>query len=264
METPRTPTVAVTSGLAAVVDVLGTKLLSLEDAQRFVGFRNAVTDYTLNELDMYKTVLGIERLKSFTIGDTMVYTFETGAPPSALDVGAFCHFLRIVVSYSIRAGFPVRGAFAIGQFFKVDDRTVLGPAVADAASWYERADWIGVHATPHSSLKIQELLEGQSGLLEHVLSPYPVPMKDRSSPSLYAINWPKSFYVRPVRTDPPQGARSKVLAALTQRDMPVGTEPKYWNALAFFDRVVASQALNEKAADAASVSLDGLSAPPMR
>jgi hypothetical protein len=35
----------------------------------------------------------------------------------------------------------------------------MGEAVTDAAAWYERANWIGIHATPRASMLIDRFIE---------------------------------------------------------------------------------------------------------
>lgn len=41
------------------------------------------------------------------------------------------------------------------------------------------------------------------GLLDHVLVDYDVPLKDKSTRKLKAVNWPKGFYIGGLR---PRGA----------------------------------------------------------
>ncbi len=48
---------------------------------------------------------------------------------------------------SIEDLIPVRGATSFGEFELGQDMFV-GPAVDEAAGWYEQGDWIGVHLTP--------------------------------------------------------------------------------------------------------------------
>jgi hypothetical protein len=36
--------------------------------------------------------------------------------------------------------------------------TVMGDAIADAAQWYEKSDWIGVHFTPRSYMQLKRMM----------------------------------------------------------------------------------------------------------
>lgn len=141
-----------------------------------------------------------------------------------------------------------RGSLSVGPFYGVDDdtSTVMGPAVSDAAARYNQPDWIGISATPHASIFIQSLLERSSDDHEMIIVDYDVPLKGRRAVRVKTINWPKAFYVaglRPVGTD---GARAMLLSLLAQHQTPIGTESKYYNAVAFFDYVCKTQKLGKK------------------
>jgi hypothetical protein len=41
----------------------------------------------------------------------------------------------------------------------VNKNLIMGEAVTDAAAWYERANWIGIHATPRASMLIDRFIE---------------------------------------------------------------------------------------------------------
>jgi hypothetical protein len=136
------------NGLIAIVDALGTKLLSQDDAEKFLDFRASVTKFNLDVFETNRKALRLEHVHTFTIGDTIVYAYETPKGITLQEVERFSHVLRIAVSRSIETGFPVRGAFEIGEFYRADKDTVLGPAVTDAGSWFEQADldWRPRHA----------------------------------------------------------------------------------------------------------------------
>ena len=79
---------------------------------------------------------------------------------------------------SLVEGILFRSSVSLGTFYVDDDtNTVMGPAVTDAAAWYDSADWVGINATPHATLAIQALIEHERGTVGHVLIDYPVPMK---------------------------------------------------------------------------------------
>jgi len=234
-------------GIIAIIDALGTKSLSQTDADKFLDFRNSITKFNLKVFETNREALRLEHVQTFTIGDTIVYAYVPPNGVSLADIDRFCNVLRIAVGHSIESLFPVRGAFAIGEFYSEGKDTVLGPTVTDAASWFEQADWIGVHATPHASLYIQSLLESaKPEALDHVLFEFAVPMKDDTRPVLKCVNWPKTYYVTGLRPSRPGNARRIVMGAFARRQIPKGTEQKYTNAVAFFDKVVKDQTLEER------------------
>jgi hypothetical protein len=235
-------------GLVAILDALGTKLLSLPEAVEFVALRDSILRFTAKVIETGLPGLDRTRLRTFTLNDTIVYVYEPPGDVTLAEVERFCHILRVAETRSIVEGFPFRGAFAVGEFFVGDEQTVLGPAVNDAASWFEAADWIGIHATPHATIFIQSLMEkSPDAKLEHVLVDYDVPLKkETTGKELKAVNWPKGFYVKGVR--PPGGGTTKglVLSALSARRVPRDTESKYFNAIKFFDNVEGRQHLEER------------------
>jgi hypothetical protein len=249
-------------GLVAILDALGTKLLSLDEAIRFVGLRDSIMAHTAEVLETKLPALQKSRLNTFTLNDTLIYAYAASSEVTLDDVEGFCHLLRVAETLSIAANYPFRGAFAVGDYFVGDTQTVLGPAVSDAASWFEAAEWIGVHATPHATMFIQSLREKQlKRKLEHVLLDYEVPLKTGQKQQLKCINWPKGFYIRDLRPPGEGTTRGIVLASLTKRRVPKDTERKYFNAVDFFDYVEKLQTLESRsqqgfsATDSASPSI---------
>jgi hypothetical protein len=240
------------NGLVAILDALGTKLLSFEDATRFVALRDSIQTLTQQVAETSLPGLDTKRLSTFTFNDTVVYVYEPQGGVTLGEVERFCHVLRIFELHSIVKGTPFRGALAIGDFFIGDQRTVLGPAISDAASWFEAADWIGIHATPHATMFIQSLLEQAPGSsIDHVIVDYEVPVKDSSlkrdkaPQKLKAINWPKAFFVAGLRPTGASKARGLLLSALSRCRVPKDTESKYFNAIRFFDAVEKLQELED-------------------
>jgi hypothetical protein len=133
-------------------------------------------------------------------------------------------------------GILFRGALSYGDLYRVDDttNTVMGPAVSDAAAWYEKADWIGIHATPRATILIRSWLQGSPDALKHVLVDYSVPLKEKGRMNLKAINWPKGLYLSQKKnlTD----AKAVLLSILGNvRSVPIGSESKHFHAIEFFD-----------------------------
>lgn len=234
-------------GFVAILDALGTKLLSLDEARAFVALRDSIQTFTEKVAETRLPGLDMARLRRFIFNDTVVYAYDPPSGVTLQEVERFCHVLRVFETQSIVGGTPFRGAFAIGPYFVGDHQTVLGPAVSDAASWYEAADWIGIHATPHASLLIQSLLEQTPGMnLDHVIVDCEIPLKkDSPRPRLKAVNWPKAFFVAGLRPPGIGTTRGLVLSALSQCRVPKDTESKYFNAVRFFDAVEKVQELEK-------------------
>ena len=183
--------------------------------------------------------MDINLVTTFTFNDTVLIVYCTPGSATLDDVQYFCLLLRKFMVDSLVQGILFRGSVSIGDFY-VDDQsnTVMGTAVTDAAAWYDSTDWVGINATPHATLVVQALLRGSKDL-DRLLVDYPVPLKDRPSLVLKAVNWPKAFYVkglRPVKEG--EDPRAKCLKLLAEHKIPKGTESKHFNTVAFFDHCI--------------------------
>jgi hypothetical protein len=224
-------------GLVAILDALGASNYKGPEIAQFQKSRKIVLDELRDKAIRILGRIDSRRVTTFTFNDTVVIVHRTEEAPRLQDVEAFGEMIRKFEIRSLANGILFRGSIAIGQFY-VNSRTntVMGDAVADAAAWYERADWIGIAATPHATLVIQSLIEQGHGDIGHLMIDYSVPIKDKLAITLKAVNWPKAFFVRGmtpcVGGDEP---RAKCLSLLAQHGVPSGTESKYLNSIKFFD-----------------------------
>jgi hypothetical protein len=61
-------------------------------------------------------------------------------------------------------------------------------------------------------------------------------MKDKTNPSLRAVNWPRGFYVRGLRPiKDGEHPKAKCLELLARSGIPKSTETKYFNTIDFYD-----------------------------
>ncbi len=101
-------------------------------------------------------------------------------------------WLVSIIPEGLNLGLPFRGAVSYGEFY-VDRESpaILGPAVNDAAEWYEKANWLGLILTPKMTL-IRELAEEKGGYLNNPIfsKRYSVPMSRGGANNLDAVNWP--------------------------------------------------------------------------
>lgn len=223
-------------GFIAILDALGAANYSREEVDEFLKSRERVIDQLMSKAAR----LGIppNSVSVFTFNDTLLIVYLTNTPATLKEVRRFGELLRRFTVKSLADGILFRGSLAIGQFHCVDNgtNTVMGDAVSDAAAWYDRADWIGITATPQATLIIQSLCEQEDGDIDRLMVDYEVPLKDQSVCSLKAINWPKAFTVKGMTPcGPGERPRAKCLSLLAKHGVPKGTESKYSNTVAFFD-----------------------------
>jgi hypothetical protein len=224
-------------GLVAILDALGASNYKGPEIAKFQKSRKLVLDGLKDKAIRVLGPIKAHRVTTFMFNDTVVIVHQTEKAAGLKDVQVFGELIRKFEIMSLANGILFRGSIAIGQFYVSDEtNTVMGDAVADAAAWYERADWIGVAATPQATLIIRSLLEQGHIDIDHLMIDYSVPIKDGPAIILKAVNWPKAFFVRGmtpcVGGDVP---RAKCLSLLAQHGIPSGTESKYFNSIKFFD-----------------------------
>jgi hypothetical protein len=223
-------------GIVAILDALGAANYSDDKIGQFLKSREVVIEQLHDKAEV---VLGgdASRVKIFIFNDTILIILICDAIPSLEDVKGFGVLVRRFMVKSLEQNILLRGAVSIGSFYVEGKKnTVMGEAVSDAASWYERTDWIGIVATPRTTMMIQSLLEGDPNYLGHLLVEYPVPLKDGTLRPLKTVNWPMGFFVRGmIDCSGAENRRAKCLSLLTQNAMPLGTESKYFNTITFFD-----------------------------
>jgi hypothetical protein len=234
-------------GLVAVLDALGASSFTDVQVSHFIGTRNSVVELLHGHVEEMSVQgkageLSGAQLSTFTFGDTVLIAYEFVGPLSETVIIRFCALIRQFVVNSLLHKIMFRGAIGCGQFYLDNaSNTVMGDAVSDAASWYEQADWLGVIATPRTSLAIERLLGPGTPKQRWALLDYDVPLKAGRSERLKCINWPKVFMVPKLM--PPAGGdqdpRKRFLSCLGDQSVPFGTESKYFNSLKFFDHSVA-------------------------
>lgn len=232
----------VSQGMVAILDALGAANYFEGQIAQFINARAELLKSLQRKaegaiIEGHKGELEGARLSTFTFGDTILVAYATEGYLSASLITRFFALIRQFLVESLVKRILFRGAIGVGDFLVDNDsNTVLGGAVADAAGWYEKADWLGVLATPRASLMIDKLLGRGLERKQLALVEYDVPIKGGTTQRLKCVNWPKVFLVPHLLpavdvSDP----RAAFLDCLAQQSVPVGTESKYFNSLKFFD-----------------------------
>lgn len=263
-------------GFVAFLDVLGISTISsVEQSKSFLKRWDDLFNSAKNLVSSKATkklfpVAGLSPVV-FRIGDTIVCSWEidrkalseierevssgkeTGSPSQVQIARHHCRFaskylphiadwLSGMIFMGLEQGLLLRGALAIGDYVvgPTGDGsiTLVGPAVSDAASWYEATDWFGVIFTPACGLLIVEAINGascsdQNINLDQWFVEYPVPSKDREAMNLWSISWPCPYY----QIDYSHGENSPLSlfnSLLLGMPIPKGTESKYFNSIKFF------------------------------
>lgn len=149
-------------------------------------------------------------------------------------------FLDWLISAGLKQGLLLRGALAIGDYVvgstEAGSIILVGPAVSDAASWYEKADWFGVVLTPSCGMVLMNLAERKSKRqnidIRRWFVKHNVALKGKEKMDLWSLSWPYFTYHACITEEiTPLSAISSSLLGLP---IPRGTEGKYSNSIEFF------------------------------
>jgi hypothetical protein len=241
------------NGIVAILDALGAGSYQPTEIERFLESRQLVLQLFDQKAEDIFGEIRKENIATFTFNDTILFILRTGPNvPGLQQISDFFRIIRKFLVDSLANRILLRGSIAIGKFYVDNDtNTVMGEAVTDAAGWYDKADWIGVHATPRTTLIMQRKLEHDNKTKENVQLDYDVPLKRGLTVRAKAVNWPKVFFVDSITpcTDGTK-PREKLIEFLTRHQVPRGTEGKFFNTINFFDYVVKKQKLLGKSATA--------------
>lgn len=233
-------------GIIAILDALGASTYGDKEIKRFLRSRNIVVSLLEGKSNRMSKKLNVKKVTTFTFNDTVLVVLESvSEQPSADEIEAFLIILRKFLVDSLFNSIRFRGAFAVGSFYKDEEtNTILGEAVTDAATWYDKADWIGIISTPRTSVYIDYLIEKNQKSLKHLILNYDVPMSNGKAQNLKTVNWPKMFWV-PGNTlcQPGESKREALFGQLSKYTMPVGTDQKYSHAIKYFNYVMKKQKL---------------------
>jgi hypothetical protein len=168
-----------------------------------------------------------------SISDTIVL-YSTNVTPEKITAAVDTHgqVCAKAIAESMYANIPVRGATAVGEF-DVKDNIYVGKAIDEAASWYESADWVGVHLTPSAMFSVDDHLPHWAM--------YEPPVKGMPRHCVPCVAWIDAWK----ETVPPgQDTRRQLLSMFSDMG-PITPDfaMKFVNTLAYFDEITARQKL---------------------
>ena len=236
-------------GIVAILDALGAANYDDKEIKIFLQSRQKVMELLNDKAERIADRLDFSKVETYTFNDTMLIVLESGDDqPTKDEIEAFVTLLRKLLVDSLNKRIMFRGSFAIGSFYAdSDSNTILGKAVTDAAAWYDKADWIGILATPRTTIFIDLLMERDNKGWGHLLMEYKVPLSDGKGERLWTVNWPKGFWVDSISPcESGEKQRGAFLRLLSQFSIPRGTESKHFNTISFFDHVVNQLKLKNK------------------
>jgi len=271
-------------GIISILDVLGTKNESIEEAKEFrKNFKHMLNEIfpEIKEelIEFYDegvygdNIRGVSSPSMIAFGDTLtlVWEFEDVPPsvekrlsapskevpsehrhsfPLELSLMRVGKLLGELLGWGISNRLLYRGAISVGKYIRDENKDlILGPAVNDAASWYEKANWSGLVATPKFGFLIEDVkmsykLRCGSDFSINKEIPdfrsYSVPLKNGNKSELYSLGWPAYYFSKAKENNEDiekalEEAEWRIRNKLCSYKIPKDTEDKYYNTLEFFD-----------------------------
>lgn len=214
-------------GAVTFMDVLGWKGIweRRDDAGDILSklindLRNMSVELVAKESKRYAG-LDVE-IKS--ISDTIAM-FSTGKAEAVLDLHG--QVSQLAICRSIAEEIPLRGATCYGRF-TTKGNIMIGPAVDEAASWYEVADWIGVILTPSALFNSNDTMDDEIWSNKYLVS-----TKNYGKIDTHCVNWCKKWEAGKEKT---QELREKLLlnSFLKMGPLTPNISAKFTNTLAFY------------------------------
>ena len=230
-------------GIVAMVDALGAKNFTIEDSRNFIKHRDDLIEFIKGLSKKFlKGAIDIPDLDIATFGDTIIicWPIEDKKEIGITLMGMF-HQMKGLVLKGITERYFYRGSIAVGDYIQYEN-TILGPAISDAAGWYEKGNWFGIILTPNCEFHaIQSIIEEKEYdekinlvPIESLIVKYPVPIENCLK-YRYSISWPFDFLLPFCSPNTKMTPTSVFTGCMSDAYIAVGTEEKYYNSLAFFE-----------------------------
>jgi len=161
-------------GVVIFLDALGTKRLGTEESCEFIkkraNFLEEVHYIRDKRAKAFKCELGVNlpNLDIALFQDSIIISWEEPEPKQLSETYHFSffqaagQFLIDTITEAIRRDLYFRGAISQGEYvvnISKKNVTIIGPAVADAADFFEIVDWVGVIQTPNFQEKYLSYLK---------------------------------------------------------------------------------------------------------
>lgn len=234
-------------GCVAVVDALGTRTASVVEAERYLeGLADIKTVMSKLELSddhgrssgRIVTAFPGDEFRIRFFADSILITLSFDREHlNWVPIARMFSGVAAVVATGLMRGFLFRGAISIGEYLESDD-AVLGPAVLDAAQWYDLPDMVGVMAAPGAMFFIRSLLADESakeswptGAAQGMGVSYTVPLKNGRTVVTNVADW--TFSARVHSADAMRNLEQWFFTVLHGSRVDPDVESKYRHSLEF-------------------------------
>lgn len=222
----------------ALLDILGSRTYDMEVAPKVrkrIDILRQSIDRVIEECRKQSEEQQVQLIppQYMAFGDSVLLLWQLGDKTNYLPF--FGYALASVFLDCLTHGVPLRGALSFGHVL-YDDRIAVGPAISDAAEWYEAANALGILLTPRTALLVDAYRPQDRGLIDEAFAKFRFRLKDITDRrTMWAVSWPSVLKGRH-NGDDLDALRARLVSTLhDQFVIPRGTETKYQEALRFFD-----------------------------
>ena len=176
---------ALRNGVVTFLDVLGWRGIWQRESEPLAALKTLM-DLARSKMDKSRgrgELMDTGRV--LCVSDTIVLVTYTPEEAISAAIEVQGETAGVLLREGLRHGLPLRGATTYGRLSVADDEklpSAYGPAIDEAAAWYERCAWIGVHLTPSACYA----LGGQS--VKHWVR-YPPPLSGEQQFDTLCVDW---------------------------------------------------------------------------
>jgi hypothetical protein len=230
-----------------ILDILGTKGIWAEkNIDTYFKIIDDINSELLTPAKMEFAKLlnrNVAELDFISFSDTLVVTLIKKDVDEQKDpyffyevINGFSRLILGIIQFYFSSNFFARGAISFGKIAKKGNHFV-GPAVDDAAEYFELGDMIGVGFTPKATLAMDYAVEWQNKYFSRLIGQYVVkyqtPLKNKSVLNLYQIDWASDFYNN-TKSENSINPESVLNMFFSSRNIPFVAVSKIDNSLKFF------------------------------
>lgn len=252
-------------GIVVMLDVLGVSNYTMAECKQFIqklkdiiSFAERIHKSMCSSAEkgcfgeMGKNVSNpLKNVIISQFGDTLVMAWPVEKKYDAnnlLTIYIITGALSALIHSGLIRQIALRGCISVGEYVWADNnKTILGPAIFDANSWYNSADWFGVIFSPKTRIwlsshrEMKEVKDHPDWIpyLNMFICDYCVPLTEHAGfdnhfKEFSVVAWPGIFLycLDPDQEQPP---KQELYQYLSNMPMPKGVESKYKNSVDFFN-----------------------------
>jgi hypothetical protein len=210
-------------GVLVLLDALGTRVTG-DDLKRRIKVFDDLDARVASDIETVKDKLNTYGYSDLIYSGTIFDSFQIFIPvsnnkPDYVDLTGrnefywtiitFGELLKDIFRYSLANNIPLRGCISSGNAELTSTNRVLGPAATEAAAHYEITEWMGIIATSHPALVLENKhrLNPNPDMYEPFVK-YNVPVKSeiinnstRQKQEFWVLDWPIHYEYRYTSAD---------------------------------------------------------------